>query len=158
MTHKKIVIVGGGPVGLSMAIKLAKQGKAVSLIDQGLTKANDARVLALSHASYVTLNGLQAWPNDCTAINCVQISHQGLGVAQITAPELKLNQLGFTVKYASVCAKLEAIANAEPLIQLILGNVITVHDGAEFATICYSDANNAEQILGTDLLIMAEGG
>ena len=49
MTHKKIVIVGGGPVGLSMAIKLAKQGKAVSLIDQGLTKVNDARVLALSH-------------------------------------------------------------------------------------------------------------
>lgn len=160
MTHKKIVIVGGGPVGLSMAIKLAKQGKAVTLIDQGLTKANDARVLALSHASYEILSELQAWPDkDCTtAINCVQISHRGLGITQITAPELKLDQLGFTLKYANICAKLEAIANAEPLIQLILGNVIAVHDGAEFATICYSDANNAEQILSTELLIMAEGG
>lgn len=159
MTHKAIVIVGGGPVGLTMALKLAKQGKSVTVIDQGLAKQQDARVLALSSASCNILNQLDAWPNELTtAINCVQISHQGLGVAQIYAHELELQHLGSTIKYASICAYLEAIVAGEPLIQFICASVTDVYDGSAFATIRYRDSSQVEQLLTAELVIMAEGG
>lgn len=159
MTHKSIVIVGGGPVGLTMALKLAKQGKVVTVIDQGLTKHQDARVLALSSASYKILHELDTWPEDLTtAINCVQISHHGLGIAQIHTHELKLEQLGSTIRYASLCAHLEAIVANEPLIEFICASVTNVHDGSAFATISYRDSQQAEQLLTAELVIMAEGG
>ncbi len=159
MTHKSIVIVGGGPVGLTMALKLAKQGKKVTVIDQGLVKQQDARVLALSFASCNILNELGAWPNDLTtAINCVQISHQGLGITQIHAYELQLEQLGSTIKYANLCTHLDAIVASEPLIQLICANVTNVYDGPEFATIEYNDTQQSEQLITAELVIMAEGG
>ena len=46
--HNEIVIIGGGPVGLTTALKLAKQNKQIILIDKAFNYQHDARILALS--------------------------------------------------------------------------------------------------------------
>lgn len=159
MMHCSIVIVGGGPVGLSLALRLAHQGKNVTLIDQGLDKRSDGRVLALAISSQQFLAQLNAWPHNLvTAIDCVEISHRGLGISQITAESVGLTHLGYTVRYSDVCqAALDQVGQNDR-IRLINAEVIRVNDGMEYATVFYRDEANSEQIITTDLLIMAEGG
>ena len=160
MMHCPIIIVGGGPVGLSLALKLAKQGKNVTVIDQGLDKRSDGRVLALAISSQQFLAKLNAWPHEqVTAIDCVEISHHGLGLSQITAESVELDHLGYTVRYSDVCQVALTQVSQNKHICLINAEVTSVNDGAEYATVCYRDGDGAtEQIATTDLLIMAEGG
>ena len=61
-----VIVVGGGVVGLTMALALAQRGSSVAVIDSGqlqaATKTPDARVFALNHASQQLLSSLQIWP------------------------------------------------------------------------------------------------
>jgi 2-polyprenyl-6-methoxyphenol hydroxylase-like FAD-dependent oxidoreductase len=75
MIHKSVVIVGGGPIGLASAQKLANQGchnitildaapNNLSLAVDGVANApkpHDGRVLALSYASCQFLADIGAW-------------------------------------------------------------------------------------------------
>lgn len=160
MTHKQIIIIGGGPVGLTMALELAQQNKKVTVIDLGLSKKEDGRVLALSYASYLIYNNLDVWPdqNKTTAINCVQISHNGLGVSRIKANSLDLPALGFTVKYADLCVSLEDKVLHNPNIQLIIGKVTKIDDLDQYSVVNWDDELGDKQLLTADLVIMAEGG
>lgn len=160
MIHCPIIIVGGGPVGLSLALELAKQGKNITVIDQGLDKRSDGRVLALAISSQQFLAKLDAWPHDqVTAIDCVEISHHGLGISQIAAESVDLEHLGYTVRYSDVCQAALAQVSQNKHIRLINAEVTSVDDGTEYATICYRKADGvSEQIITADLLIMAEGG
>lgn len=159
MLHKSIVIIGGGPVGLSLALSIAKQGKQVTLIDRGIDKSSDGRVLALSYASYTILNNLRAWPQSdlTTAINTVQISHKGLGVSQINAKALGLECLGYTVSYAHLCDSLTHEVQQNQLIDYIVAEVSQINDGAGYACVQYKQADEVK-LITCDLLILAEGG
>lgn len=157
MSHKEFVIVGGGPVGLSMAISLARAGKKVTLIDHGLDKVNDGRVLALSFSSQKFLTEIGAWPQNPTAINEVQISHSGLGISRIKAGDLNLSNLGFTVSYTELCAKLLSVAKNMPLIELIIGVVTKVESNNAYSCVEYLQDEHAK-LITCELLIMAEGG
>lgn len=62
-----LLVVGGGPVGLSLALGLAQRGHGVRLIDAGLDprtaqKPPPARSTALMPLSLETLTGLGVWP------------------------------------------------------------------------------------------------
>jgi len=65
-----VVIVGGGPVGLAIALALSRHQLAVGLIEKepaagGASEdAWDARVYAISPGSEAFLRELQAWPQD----------------------------------------------------------------------------------------------
>lgn len=159
MSHKSIVIIGGGPVGLSLALMLSRQGKKITIIDQGYDKAQDGRILALSYASYKILSDVNAWPDNLstTNIDTVQISHSGLGISQITAKSVNLDSLGFTVKYTDVCNSLMKQVLDNSNINMIIGNVVTVYDSNGYAYIEYEN-DNVKYILTCDLLVMAEGG
>lgn len=158
MIHKKIVIVGGGPVGLSMALLLAQNKKQVTLIDNAVDKKSDGRMLALSYASYQILESLGGWKEDAvTPIDCVNISHHGLGVSEIKSSKLNLKHLGYTIKYADLCGKLSDKVTANSLIEKVAAQVIEVNDGANYATIAYQ-LDNKEYLITADLIIMAEGG
>ena len=158
MIHKQIVIIGGGPVGLSAAIFLMHHGLSVTILDSGKPKNSDARILALSHASIELLEEYNICVNDhATSINKVHISHKGLGVSEIKASELDLANLGYTVKYADLCAVLENIVFPSPSCERIVANVDRVMPGDDYATITYS--NNSEvNCLIADIVILAEGG
>lgn len=160
MLHQAIIIVGGGPVGLSLALMLNRQGKRVTVIDAGLDKSSDGRVLALSHASCQILAELGAWnpsTKSVTAINTVQISHAGLGISQIKAEQLDLATLGYTINYAEVCQQLLTQVLSCPDINLITAQVNKVAHNSSYALVEYSrDGEN--HLLTCDLLVMAEGG
>lgn len=159
MIHKSIVIVGGGPVGLSLALLLSEQGKNVTIIDQGYNKNSDGRILALSFASFEIIGKWLNYKTNkiATSINTVQISHSGLGISQIKADALGLDNLGYTVKYSDVCNQLLEQVKLKQNIQIIIANVTSVHDGSGYATIEYQQSDKLE-LLTCDLLIMAEGG
>lgn len=142
-----------------MALMLAKHGKHVTIIDQGLTKNNDGRILALSFASHRLLDDINAWGYNlaCTAINTVQISHNGLGVSQIVADKLNLPTLGYTVKYADICESLLQQVKNNSLINLVTAEVTSVQSNAVYSIIEYQ-LNGTINLLTCDLLIMAEGG
>lgn len=159
MLHKSIVIIGGGPVGLTLALMLSKQGKKVTIVDQGYDKGQDGRILALSYASYQILNHINAWPDSLltTNIDTVQISHSGLGISQITAESVHLGSLGFTVKYTDICNSLIKQVLDSSNISMIIGNVVTAYDSNGYAYLEYEN-NGLKHVLTCDLLIMAEGG
>lgn len=164
MVHKPVVIVGGGPVGMVVAIKLAIAGhKDITILDanssqliSGTTaRMQDGRVLALSYASCKLLDGIGAWNNkQATAIKQVHISHSGFGVSRINARDVDIPDLGYTIKYSDLCNVLgQCIANY-PEIKLIQAIVKEVIPGKEFASIIYNDG----QYLTANLVILAEGG
>ncbi len=159
MVHKEIVIVGGGPVGLSLALEIANQNKKVLLIDKLLNSREvDGRVLALSYASYLILKRLKAWSSNATAIDSVQISHTGLGISNINAHELNINHLGYTIEYTELCSKLIEQVKEHPLIEILERHVLNVQDGQSFATIEYLSQENKPDIMTANLVVMAEGG
>ncbi len=60
---KSIIIVGGGPVGATLALLLAKQGIAVTVLEARKQGAaySESRALALSYGSRRILEKLGVW-------------------------------------------------------------------------------------------------
>ncbi|MCC2626012.1 MAG: hypothetical protein K0R14_1885 [Burkholderiales bacterium] len=156
MTHKPIVIVGGGPVGMVVAIKLAGYGhKDITILDANADNIQDGRVLALSYASCKLLEDINAWDEAfATAIKQVHISHSGLGISQINASDVNLPELGYTIKYTNLCNRLQQCISNFPEIKLTKACVKEVTPGKNYATVIYNDG----ECLTADLVILAEGG
>lgn len=62
-----VVVVGGGVVGLTAALGMAKRGYTVAVVDAGALQADapasDKRVYALNDASQSLLQALDVWPH-----------------------------------------------------------------------------------------------
>ena len=157
MLQNSLVIVGGGPVGLAMALSLVEKGLSVIIIDSGKDKSSDGRVLALSYASQQFLAQINGWSDNATAINCVEISHSGLGISQIKADDLNLDHLGCTVSYHALCDCLLGQIQRNDKITMIIGDVSKIHDGNELVTIEYQQ-DGVAKIMTADWLLLAEGG
>ena len=158
MQHKQITIVGGGPIGLSCALLLAKSGIGVTVLDDGTAKQNEGRVRALSYASIAMLKDLKVWPdNRATPIQRVHISHSGLGISNILANDVNLPCLGYTIKYTDIYNSLDFAANKCPNITRQKCSATQVIPGVNFATIEYNEGS-VTNYLTSDLVIMAEGG
>src|SRR5690554_5756318 len=80
-----VIIAGGGPVGLCLALGLAQQGASVELIEivepkPGAKNSFDGRVLALSEGSKRILQNIDVWADlmpYVTPIHHVHVSQQG---------------------------------------------------------------------------------
>ncbi|MCX8515359.1 MAG: FAD-dependent monooxygenase [Burkholderiales bacterium] len=156
--NQEIYIIGGGPVGLLMAIILAKKNFAVTIIDPNYSKINDGRVLAISYASICMLDNLGLWPQQlATKISQVHISHSGLGVSQIKAGDLNLACLGYTIKYADLFQYLSSYAKDLSQIKYIQASVNQIDSTQEYCCIKYQLDNAEKQILATNVIV-ADGG
>ncbi|WP_044406987.1 FAD-dependent oxidoreductase [Thiomicrospira microaerophila] len=106
-TDADVLIVGGGPVGLCLALGLAQKNARVTLVEaqepiEGATQSFDGRVLALSQGSKHILTQLNVWQDlepFTTDILHVHVSQQGyFGLTLMHAEEMGVEALGYAIK------------------------------------------------------------
>ena len=106
----RILIVGGGPVGLSLALMLARRRIESEVIDARPVEAaqTDRRLLALSRGTLELLAPLVQLPPPVTApIRSVFVSSAGeFGRVVISEGDVGPRPLGLTVRYGDLLAPL----------------------------------------------------
>lgn len=139
--QQNVIIVGGGMVGLSLALMLAKANIAVKLLeaikypnydDATLAPYHssfDARNTALSRRSVQIYQKLDLWTSlqqHATPILEVHITEQGsFGKARLKADQEKVESFGQVIENAWLGRVLLTQVRAEPLIELIDGVQVT---------------------------------
>ena len=177
----RLAVIGGGPVGLSLAL-LARQrlpGWSVSVFDTRDAAKDvgaDPRTLALSLGSVQMLERLRAWPGAHAApIRQVHVSQApptlatpfGEPVVHIRADELDVPMLGAVLSYGTLLAPLQkAFLDACATRDGALGTLDAgLH--ARFGTAVADVSTNGDGVLVTpegsvgerfDLAVIAEGG
>ncbi len=160
--HYDIVIIGGGPVGMALALALNDTGISSLLLEaRGLPeKAEDPRPLALSHGSHLILQRLGVWNNLAlhTPITTIHISNRGsFGQTILTPNDAGVPTLGFVVNYhdlfVAMHKKLTASKN-----DYLTGAIVTQLDTNEKFGTVYFDYENKKEKITAKLLVLADGG
>jgi 2-octaprenyl-6-methoxyphenol hydroxylase len=116
VTRRAVAVVGGGPVGLALALSLRQQGVSATVFDARArgAAAEDPRMLALAHGSRLILENLGIWQDlPKTAIETIHVSQQGgFGRARLTALEQGVPALGYVVGAGALAAALDVAARA----------------------------------------------
>jgi 2-octaprenyl-6-methoxyphenol hydroxylase len=155
-----IAICGAGPVGLALAAMLTQAGlpsQRMLLIDaRNAGAANaDPRSLALSHGSRQLLEGIQAWPENLTAIHDIHVSRQGrFGRALLSREDYDLPALGHVARYGVLTAALEAAVQARGIPTIRPARVASTAEFADHVALTLSDGRT----INAGIAIQAEGG
>ncbi|ENX29338.1 MULTISPECIES: 2-octaprenyl-6-methoxyphenyl hydroxylase [Acinetobacter] len=171
--QQEVIIVGGGMVGLSLALMLAKINIAVKLLeaikypnydDENLAPYHssfDARNSALSRRSVQIYQELGLWnalQEHATPILEVNITEQGsFGKARLKAEQEKVESFGQVIENAWLGRVLLTQVKKEPLIELIDDvQVTSLIQDTDFA---YIEAQRGESSLKlqSKLVIAADG-
>lgn len=171
--QQEVIIVGGGMVGLSLALMLAKAKIAVKLLeaiqypnyeDADLAPYHssfDARNSALSRRSVQIYQELGLWDvlqQHATPILQVHITEQGsFGKARLLAEQEKVKNFGQVIENAWLGRVLLTQVRQQPLIELIDGVQVTaLIQDQDYA---YIEALRGQQSLSLQakLLIAADG-
>jgi 2-polyprenyl-6-methoxyphenol 4-hydroxylase len=173
--HYDIVIVGGGMVGISLALLLSQghhwrillvESKAVDVLSSSTASPSfDERSTALSWTSRQIYQSIGLWPaiaNHAVAIENIHVSEQGhLGLTRISAAESGVEALGYVVENQRLGAVLlQHLANES--VDIVDGSqvnsVTAVSNGMQLALNSPS-AKSALQMpkVSTDLLVVADG-
>ena len=124
----EIAVVGGGLVGMSLALALGRAGVSVSLIDAGSTQepgasAYDARPIALSQSSRRILGALSVWGGvreHVTPIEQIHVSDRGhFGFARLRAEDQEVDALGYVASAANLGAALQAALESAPAVRIL---------------------------------------
>src|SRR5512134_1422143 len=100
-----VVIVGGGPVGAALALRLGSAGREVVILEPREGAMGPLRPVALSFGTRLLLERLDAWEPlaPTTAIARIHVSQRGgFGRAMLTARDVHLPALGYVVDYARI--------------------------------------------------------
>ena len=171
--QQEVIIVGGGMVGLSLALMLAKQNIAVKLLeaikypnydDENLAPYHssfDARNSALSRRTVQIYQELGLWSalqEHATPIFEVNITEQGsFGKARLKAEQEKVESFGQVIENAWLGRVLLTEVQKQPFIELIDG--VQVTQLTQDADMAYIDASRGEEQLSLQakLVIAADG-
>ncbi|HXS53775.1 MAG TPA: FAD-dependent monooxygenase [Usitatibacter sp.] len=151
-----VAIVGGGPVGATLAALAASSGLSIALFEARSGPSGDKRILALSHASRERLEEVRAWPAaSATPIASIHISQRGgPGRTLLEAAEQALPALGYTVPYAALESELST-ALRECGVPVRYGAACTgIRLASDAATL---DLASGEEVHAR-LLVIADGG
>ncbi|MCZ3155181.1 FAD-dependent monooxygenase [Acinetobacter baumannii] len=171
--QQQVIIVGGGMVGLSLSLMLAKANIAVKLLeavkypnydDQNVAPYHssfDARNTALSRRSVQIYQKLGLWDalqQHATPILQVHITEQGsFGKARLVAEQEKVESFGQVIENAWLGRVLLTQVRQQPLIELIDGVQVTAL--TQDAEQVHIEAQRADEVLKLEskLLIAADG-
>jgi 2-octaprenyl-6-methoxyphenol hydroxylase len=153
---KPVVIIGGGPVGMSLALALHKLGVAAEIHDlrpRGAA-AGDQRILALSHGSQQILAGLGVWADiKATSILNIHVSQRGAaGRTKISAREEGLDALGYVAASSRIATALDQALNAANISYVGDSRLLESRPGDDSIALDCSDGE-----LTTQLVAYAEG-
>ena len=157
-----LIIIGGGPVGMALALALRDSDMSVLLLEaRGLpAKTEDSRPLALSHGSRLILQRLGVWKalHDITPITTIHISNRGgFGRAVLTAAEIGVPALGYVMNHHDVFRAMhEALQECD--VDYLTGAQVThLETGAARGQIEFQHDGVAKKAMAR-LLVLADGG
>ena len=134
-----ILILGAGPVGMTLALALADSGQRVRLLDRRPRGAwaDDPRGLALSHGCRQLLERLDAWNAPAgTPIRDTHVSQRGgFGRTMIEAADYGTPALGYVMRYRDLAAALDARIPAAQWLEPGQVVTITTNDSGALATV-----------------------
>ena len=153
-----ILIIGAGPVGLTLHLALAAGGQQSLLLDRRPLAAlqADPRALALSHGARELLEQIASWPSRAaTPIETIHVSQKdGFGRTLIDRADYRLPALGYVVRYRDLAAALAAHLTADSL--LAEAEILHIAGDDDGATVSLRHAGQSRTIR-CKLLVHAEG-
>jgi len=159
-----IIIVGGGPVGATLALTLRKQGLRATLLEARAPGAAhaDQRALALSYGTRVILEKLGLWSQlaeQATAINTIHISQRGsLGRSRLRAEEHGQSALGYVLSYGNLSRVLDHALQQDTETDIRHeAEVLTITPSAEHGEVSYRQHGVTHTLTGK-LVVLADGG
>ena len=156
--HSDILIIGAGPVGMTLQLALAAGGQKSLLLDRRPHQShqNDPRALALSYGARQLLEQINAWPTRAaTPIETIHISQKdGFGRTLIDRDDYDLPALGYVVRYRDLAGALAAQLSADALLDNV--EILNITASDDHVTVALRHAG-ALRTLQTKLLIHAEG-
>ncbi len=157
-----VAIIGGGPVGTSLALALRSSGLRVNVLEARKPEDSspDPRALALSQGSRLVLERLGVWQAipDVASIRTIHISQKlALGRAVLRAAELHVPALGYVLPYHALHAALQNELRSEGAVCLTGASVTRLDTEADGARITYLH-DGAEHTLRARLAAVADGG
>lgn len=163
-TNYDAMIVGAGPVGLTLALALARRSYRVLLVEKGAAGEGpsfDARVLALTWASKEFLAKEGLWDSlkpFTTDILHVHVSQKGyMGLTQLHADEMKVPALGFSILASDLGRVLwEAAHAAENITVWADTELVTLQNDADRVTAELKNAQGQHSVQ-VPLLVGADG-
>lgn len=155
-----IVIVGGGPIGATLALALKNAGHRVSLLEARATAAHrdDPRTLALSYSSRLVLERIDVWSLLCvTPIETIHVSQQNrFGRALLDARQIDLPALGYVVRYGELMQAVHARLKGSGVRQSYDAHVHSIETTSSFASVAYRQGNG-EALTTSKLVVVADG-
>lgn len=160
--HYDLVIVGGGQVGMALALALRDSGLSVLLLEARdfPAQSDDLRPLALSHGSRLILQRLGVWDAlpSVTPITTIHVSNRGsFGRTVMTAAELRVPALGYVVNHHDVFRAMHAMLGKEDMTFLTGVKVTKTGREGEFGQVTCQHGG-AEKQITAKLVVIADGG
>jgi 2-octaprenyl-6-methoxyphenol hydroxylase len=158
-----VTIVGGGPVGATLALGLAASGLRVEVLEAraGLEQPGDPRAIALSEGSRLILQRLGVWADvekHATAIRTIHISQKNRpGRSVLRAEESGHDALGYVVGYAELAAAIDHALQASRVTVLRGAMATAVKPCAECCSVQYEHAGQVS-VYESALVVIADGG
>lgn len=157
-----IAIIGGGPVGASLALALRDSGLDIRVLEARKPEGAvaDPRALALSYGSRLLLERIGVWKAipEVTAIQTIHVSQKhSLGRTLLEADELKVPALGYVMPYHALHGALQTALQSANLTYLTGAAVSQLASEADAARITFRQDDN-EQVLRARLAVVADGG
>ena len=153
-----ILIIGAGPVGMTLHLALAAGGQSSLLLDRRPPAAlqADPRALALSHGARELLEQINSWPTRAaTPIETIHVSQKdGFGRTLIDRADYALPALGYVIRYRDLAAALAANLQTESL--LAEAEILNIEADDDGATVALRHTGQLHTIR-CKLLVHAEG-
>src|SRR5262245_24151179 len=133
-----LLIVGGGPVGLALALALRGAGLGTALVEARAARAleSDPRPIALSHGSRLILERLGVWEAlaSATPIHRIHVSQRGgFGRVELDCAQAGLPALGYVVDHGRLAAVLAAAFERDAGCARLSATVAKVESGEHAA-------------------------